>query len=156
MINASGLVNDGITATCVNNGQTVWTYNQGLAIGAAVELWRATGDAAVLNTARQLGDAAMASPVLTRDGILTESCDPAGTCDDNQKQFKGIFMRYLGELATVTGASAYRAYAQRQADAIWTRDRDPLHRIGLRWSGGTPNPRDWRTQASGLGGLLAV
>ena len=153
MVNASGLVNDGITASCVNNGQTVWTYNQGLAIGAAVELWRATGDTALLASARQLADAAIASPTLTRDGVLTESCDPTGSCDDNQKQFKGIFMRHLGELATVTGAPAYATYAQRQSDAIWQHDRDPLNRIGLRWNGGTPNPRDWRTQASALSAL---
>ena len=161
MINSAGLVNDGLTASCANNGGTVWTYNQGLAIGGAVELWRATGNAAPLARARQLADAAMASPALTRDGILTESCDGAtSSCDDNQKQFKGVFMRYLMDLADVTGASTYRAYAQRQADAIWQNDRDSLNRIGQRWSGQTsgayPNARDWRTQAGGLGALLAA
>ena len=41
--------------------------------------------------------------------MLTESCDaPGQTCDDNQKQFKGIFARYLGELATATGDVTYR------------------------------------------------
>ena len=44
LINSSGLVNDGLTSGCANNGQTVWTYNQGLMIGAAVELWHATGN----------------------------------------------------------------------------------------------------------------
>jgi len=161
LVNAAGLVNDGLTASCANNGQTVWTYNQGLAVGGAVELWRATGNAALLTSARRLADAAMASPVLTRDGVLTESCDGAtSSCDDNQKQFKGVFMRYLMDLADVTGASAYRTYAQRQADVIWQNDRDPLNRIGQRWSGQTsvayPNARDWRTQASGLGALLAA
>ena len=161
MINSAGLVNDGLTASCANNGGTVWTYNQGLAIGAAVELWRATGNTTQLAKARQLADAAMTSPALTRDGILTESCDGAtSTCDDNQKQFKGIFMRYLMDLADATGASTYRAYAQRQADVIWQNDRDALNRIGQRWSGQTsaayPNARDWRTQASGLGALLAA
>ncbi|GAB4057395.1 glycoside hydrolase family 76 protein [Catellatospora paridis] len=156
MINSAGLVNDGITGGCANNGQTVWTYNQGLAIGGAVELWRATGNASLLASARQLADAAMNSTVLTRSGILTESCDPANSCDDNQKQFKGIFMRYLMDLADASGVAAYRTYAQRQADAIWQSDRDSLNRIGLRWAGGTPNARDWRTQASGLGALLAA
>ena len=52
MINSAGLVNDGLTAACANNGQTVWTYNQGLAIGAALELWRATGDADAARHAR--------------------------------------------------------------------------------------------------------
>jgi predicted alpha-1,6-mannanase (GH76 family) len=162
MINASGLVNDGLnTATCANNGQTVFTYNQGVAIGGALELWRATGNAGALATARRLADAAMSSPVLTRGGILTESCDaPTTTCDDNGKQFKGIFMRYLMDLADVSGVAAYRAYAQTQANSVWQADRDALNRIGERWNGQTstaaPNARDWRTQASGLGALIAA
>jgi hypothetical protein len=162
MINASGLVNDGLTtATCANNGQTVFTYNQGVAIGGALELWRATGNADALATARRLADAAMGSPVLTRGGILTESCDATTTtCNDNGKQFKGIFMRYLMELADVSGVVAYRTYAQTQANSVWQADRDALNRIGERWNGQTsaaaPNARDWRTQASGLGALIAA
>ncbi len=154
MINSAGLVNDGLTGSCTNNGQTVWTYNQGLAIGGALELWRATGDATVLAKARQLGDAAMSSTLLSPGGILTESCDAAGNCDDNQKQFKGIFMRYLMDLADSTGEASYQTYAQRQADSIWQNDRDSLNRLGQRWAAG--GVRDWRTQASALGGLLAA
>ncbi|MFD3406751.1 glycoside hydrolase family 76 protein [Kribbella sp. NPDC058693] len=156
MINSAGLVNDGLTGSCTNNGQTVWTYNQGLAIGGALELWRATGDSSLLAAARQLGDAAMSSPLLSPGGILTESCDAAGNCDDNQKQFKGVFMRYLMDLADSTSDATYRTYAQRQADSIWQNDRDSLNRLGQRWAGGGANVRDWRTQASALGGLLAA
>lgn len=155
MINAANLVNDGLTRDCRNNGQTVWTYNQGLAIGGLVEAWRATGDATLLDAARRLADAALTG--LTRDGVLTESCDVGqNTCDDNQKQFKGIFSRYLADLASVTGSAAYQAFAVRQADSIWTSDRDNLNRIGQRWAGGSPNQLDWRTQASGLGALDAT
>ena len=160
LINSAGLVNDGLTNACRNNGQTVWTYNQGLAIGAGVEVWRATGDANALATARRLADAAIASPALVRNGILTESCDSETTlCDDNQKQFKGVFLRYLSDLNGVTG-NAYRGFAVTQADAIWSTDRDPLNRLGQRWSGrnpaGYPNARDWRTQASAISALLAA
>jgi hypothetical protein len=155
MINAANLVNDGLTRDCRNNGQTVWTYNQGLAIGGLVEAWRATGDSTLLDAARRLADAALTG--LTRDGVLTESCDVGqNTCDDNQKQFKGIFSRYLADLASVTGSAAYQAFAVRQADSIWTSNRDNLNRIGQRWAGGSPNQLDWRTQASGLGALDAT
>ncbi|MCU7727563.1 glycoside hydrolase family 76 protein [Actinoplanes sp. KI2] len=161
MINSSNLVNDGLTTSCANNNGTVYTYNQGLAIGAAVELYRATGASAVLAKARALADAATANGVLTKNGILTESCDAADrTCDDNGKQFKGIFMRGLLELADVTGQASYRTYAQTQADRIWTADRDSLNRLGERWTGTTsaayPNARDWRTQTSALGALIAA
>jgi hypothetical protein len=161
LINAAGLVNDGLTAGCANNGQTVYTYNQGLAVGAALEVWRATGDPAALAASRRLADAATTGGALTKNGILTESCDaPDRTCDDNGKQFKGVFMRYLGDLADATGVAAYRAYARTQADSIWSADRDPLNRLGQRWNGQTstayPNARDWRTQASALSALIAA
>jgi hypothetical protein len=160
MINSSGLVNDGLDSSCRNNGQTVWSYNQGLAIGAAVEMWRATGDGQILAKARWLADAALASPLLVRAGLLTESCDAiTSVCDDNAKQFKGVFMRYLADLNSVTG-SAYLAFARAQADSLWTADRDSLNRLGARWSGQDsrdhPNVRDWRTQASALSALLAA
>lgn len=147
LVNAAGLVNDGLTGDCRNNGQTVWTYNQGLAIGGLAEVWRATGETRFLDAARRLADAGIAG--LTRDGVLTESCDIGQhTCDDNQKQFKGIFMRYLDDLNRMTGA--YQQFARRQSDSVWATDRDALNRIGQRWAGGTPNQVDWRTQASGL------
>ncbi|WP_306207053.1 glycoside hydrolase family 76 protein [Actinoplanes sp. RD1] len=155
MINSSNLVNDGLTGSCASNNGTVWTYNQGLAIGAAVELFRATGSTTVLARARALADAAIAR--LTTGGILTESCDTgAATCDDNAKEFKGIFMRQLLDLADVTGQASYRTFARAQADSIWTTDRDTLNRLGQRWTGTTPNARDWRTQASALGALVAA
>lgn len=157
MINTAGLVNDGLTRGCANNGQTVWSYNQGLAIGAFTQLWRSTGNGRYLDTATRLADAAISSPVLTRDGILTESCDLAtNSCDDNQKQFKGIFMRHLADLADATGSASYRTYTERQADSIWAKNRDSLNRLGQRWSGTTPNPSDWRTQASALEALTAA
>ena len=97
-------MNDGLTDSCQNNGQTVWTYNQGLAIGAGVEVYRATGDHSALTEAEHLADVGTTSTALVRNGILTESCDTLTTsCDDNQKQFKGIFMRYLGDLNAISG-----------------------------------------------------
>lgn len=157
LIGPSGLVNDGLTAGCANNGQTVWSYNQGLAVGAFTELWRSTGEIHYLETAKRLADAALASSALTRDGVLTESCDTGtSTCDDNQKQFKGIFVRHLADLADATGSAVYKTYLGRQADSLWSTDRDALNRLGQRWSGTAPNTRDWRTQASALEALTAA
>ncbi|MER7282504.1 glycoside hydrolase family 76 protein [Dactylosporangium sp. NPDC000244] len=147
MINSSNLVNDGLTSACANNGQTVWTYNQGLAIGAAMELYRATGNTAYQDAARRLGTAALGSG-LVRNGILTESCDPGQSCDDNQKQFKGVFMRYLAE------AGQFQTFADTQANSLWS-TRDSLNRIGSRWAA-PPSPPDWRTQASALSALLVA
>ncbi|MDQ6647206.1 MAG: glycoside hydrolase family 76 protein, partial [Pseudomonadota bacterium] len=159
MINANGLVNDGLTNTCTNNGQNVWSYNQGLAIGAGLELWRATRDPSILATVRRLADAAIAPGGLVANGILTESCDALDqTCDDNGKQFKGIFMRYWTDLVDTTHDRHYAAFLDQQADSIWKNDRDAADRLGTRWSGATsdehPNVFDWRTQASALSALI--
>jgi hypothetical protein len=157
MINSSGLVNDGLTSACTNNGSTVWSYNQGLAIGGFTELWKSTGDGSLLTTARTLADAAIGNAALTVGGVLTESCDVgSAACDDNQKQFKGIFMRNLADLAAVTGSGTYRSYAQKQADTLWAQDRTSLNALGERWAGTSPNQTDWRTQASALGALTAA
>lgn len=160
MIDSSGLVNDGLSSTCGNNGGTVWSYNQGLAIGAGVEMWRATGDASDLSEARHLADSAVHSAALVSGGLLTESCDALNaTCDDNAKQFKGIFMRYLGELDSVVGGT-YTSFIDTQVDSLWNADRDSLDDFGERWNGqdpaADPNVSDWRTQASALEALLAA
>ncbi|MFI5916201.1 glycoside hydrolase family 76 protein [Dactylosporangium sp. NPDC051541] len=147
LINGAGLVNDGLTGDCRNNGQTVWTYNQGLAIGAAMELYRATGTASYVDTARRLGSSALSS-TLVQNGVLTESCDPSQSCDDNQKQFKGVFMRYLAE------AGQFQTFANTQATSLWS-TRDPMNRIGSRWASPT-SPPDWRTQAAALQALLVA
>jgi len=159
MINADGLVNDGLTDTCTNNGQNVWTYNQGMAIGAGLELWRATKDPHILASVQRLADAAMSSSALVTDGILTETCDATDqTCDDNGKQFKGIFMRYWTDLVDITHDRQYAAFLDRQAESIWKNDRDAAGRLGTRWTGATtddhPNVFDWRTQASALSALI--
>jgi len=157
MINSSGLVNDGLSSSCANNGSTVWSYNQGLAIGGFTELWKTTGDSSLLTTAKTLANAAISSSQLTVGGVLTESCDVgSASCDDNQKQFKGIFMRNFADLANVTGSSTYRAYIQKQADTLWAQDRSNLNALGERWAGTSPNQTDWRTQASALGALTAA
>jgi predicted alpha-1,6-mannanase (GH76 family) len=159
MINANGLVNDGLTDSCGNNGQNVWSYNQGLAIGAGLELWRATGDPQILTTVRQLADAAIGADGLVVNGVLTERCDALDqTCDDNAKQFKGIFMRYWTDLVDTTRDPRYVAFLDQQAEGIWANDRDAAGRLGTRWSGATgddhPNVFDWRTQASALSALI--
>ncbi|WP_405975098.1 glycoside hydrolase family 76 protein [Streptomyces sp. NBC_00988] len=157
MINSAGLVNDGLSSSCANNGSTVWSYNQGLAIGAFTELWKTTGDSSMLTTARTLADAAISNSQLTVGGVLTESCDVgSASCDDNQKQFKGIFMRNFADLAKATGSTTYQTYIQKQADTLWALDRSTLNTLGERWAGTSPNQTDWRTQASALGALTAA
>lgn len=159
MVNANGLVNDGLTNACTNNGQNVWSYNQGLAIGGGLELYRATRDPKVLAGVKRLADAAIGPNALVTNGTLTEICDATDqTCDDNAKQFKGIFMRYWTDLVDTTHDARYADFLSQQAEGIWNNDRDAAGRLGTRWSGATsndhPNVFDWRTQASALSALI--
>ncbi len=136
LINASHLINDGLTASCENNGQTTWTYNQGVILGGLAALYQATHNQAYLTEARQIADAAITT-LVNADGILTEPCT-GPTCptqNPDQTQFKGIFMRNLDALYRVTGDKAYREFLDRNAESILQNDRNLYGQIGFDWAG---------------------
>ena len=54
MINEKGLINDGLNGECKNNGLQTWSYNQGVILGALVELSLATGDDAYTDKAHKI------------------------------------------------------------------------------------------------------
>ncbi|KAK4146975.1 glycoside hydrolase [Dichotomopilus funicola] len=115
MINEGGLINDGLASrkdgTCFNNGLPVWTYNQGVVLGALVELYHATSSTGYLQDARAIADAVLSSSPSKRGNpslvdhasILTEGdCsgprEASGGCNVDQQIFKGVFMYNLAEL----------------------------------------------------------
>ncbi|MCX7971007.1 MAG: glycoside hydrolase family 76 protein [Negativicutes bacterium] len=119
MINDQWLVNDGLdNTTGKNNGQTTWTYNQGVILGGLANMYVITKDRRYLEVANKIATAAIAR--LSRNGILAEP----GTIDDSRKQFKGIFVRYLARLAAVQPdsgeAAQYRKFIENNAEAVWS------------------------------------
>jgi predicted alpha-1,6-mannanase (GH76 family) len=133
MIGPDGLVNDGLTAGCANNGGTTWTYNQGVVLGGLAALCELTGDQGYLRAGEHIADAALrglAGPA----GILAEPCEPSG-CDGDHTQFKGIFVRYLHDFQQLRGKPAYRAFILANADSAWHRARNPAGQFGLCWAG---------------------
>src|SRR5579859_1661056 len=120
MINSSNLVNDGLTLTCQNNGQPTWTYNQGVILGAAAELYRATGNSTYLSQAQPIANAAMTNLINTQTGALRENaCESDGSCNSDSRIFKGIFMRNLYELNAVSPNQADQNFITLNADTIW-------------------------------------
>jgi predicted alpha-1,6-mannanase (GH76 family) len=154
MINDDHLVNDGLTSACANNHRTTWTYNQGVMIGALVELSRAQHDPAFLTEAHAIADAALAAPAL-RDahGILRETCEPK--CGGDGSQFKGIFVRNLRTLCEAAPQPEYRAFVDANAKSIWQGAQEPGKRLGLMWAApyGTVNAS---TQSSALDALVTA
>ncbi|WP_329109698.1 glycoside hydrolase family 76 protein [Micromonospora sp. NBC_01699] len=134
MVNQGNLVVDGIDlATCRANTRPTWSYNQGSLIGGLTELYRATGDTAVLSVARRIGDAATASTALNPNGILREPCEP--DCGADGPSFKGAYVRGLAILNGVLADRPYTGYLRRQADSAYATDRNALDAYGLRWAG---------------------
>ena len=81
-----------------NNNQTTWTYNQGIILSGVSQLYKHTGDTSVLQSAINLIDSVISRPLLvpSDNGILVESRDPLGTCNQDQWMFKGVFFMHLG------------------------------------------------------------
>lgn len=137
MINNEGLVNDGLTEDCRNNGGITWTYNQGVILGGIVELHHASGDDEIVQLAQLIADAATGR-LIYPEGVLREPCeDPAlgRACDGDQELFKGIFVRYLAQLNGLVERPVYAEFMQRNADSLWRHGRGDGDRFGLRWTG---------------------
>jgi predicted alpha-1,6-mannanase (GH76 family) len=131
MINGSHLINDGLTSGCQNNGQTVWTYNQGVVLAGLAELSRATGNNGLLSTAQTLAGASTAH--FSQNGIVVEPCEP--NCGADGPSFKGVYVRGLRSLAIAAGTTAFDGYLQAQANSINAHDTNSSGQLGLSWAG---------------------
>ena len=152
LVNTQSLVNDGLDSSCKNNAGQTWTYNQGVLIGALVDLAKVRGDPTLLAQARAIADATT-KKLVDDVGALREPCEPS--CGGDGPQFKGIFMRHLAELAQATGEPAYRAFIAVNADWIWNAARNASDDLGLMWSQGI-DAVDASRQASALDALNAA
>jgi predicted alpha-1,6-mannanase (GH76 family) len=150
-----GLVNDGLTSACQNNGGTAWTYNQGVILGGLGALFEITGDQGYLQHGESIAAAAL-SRLVTPAGILAEPCEAGtGGCNGDQTQFKGIFVRYLYDFWLRSRQPAYRAFILANATALWQHSRNAADQLGLRWAGPFDQP-DASRQSSALDALTAA
>lgn len=152
LINGDNLINDGLDDSCKNNGMKTWTYNQGVILGALVELSKANGDTSLLTEASTIATAAIAD--LTKDGILYEGCEP--DCGADGAQFKGVFMRNLRVLQQAAPQDAFKSFLLKNADAIWANDRNTTNdQLGPTWNGPFA-AASAGTQSSAMDALVAA
>jgi len=174
MINDRGLINDSPNPQGVNdNTEAIWSYNQGVILGALCDLARLTGDGTYLARAEAIADAFIASPVHHSpgppppsssgviDGILHEfdDSDPTGAHPPARPvplgtvQFKGIFVRNLATLYLRTRKEPYRQFIL--ANAARAASVAAGGSYGANWAA-PPDAADFIRQSSALDLLNAA
>lgn len=116
----TGLVWDGINreGNAVIDKNWLFTYNQGTFTGAAVELWRITGDQKYLNDAKTNMQATL-KDLTDENDIFTESGQGDGGL------FKGILVRYFMEYDNaVNGDPELRRVLLKNAVSVWDSKTD--------------------------------
>lgn len=140
MRNSEGLFNDGlVTATCKNNNQTTWTYNQGVIASGLGYLGMALKDDSYFDQAEITLDAAIAK--LTVNGILKESCDDTNAggsqCNHDQQLFKGLFTKhlqyYLDAANDPARTAKYSEFLGAQQSAVFHYGKNAIGEVGSVW-----------------------
>ncbi|KAL8794938.1 MAG: hypothetical protein Q9195_002520 [Heterodermia aff. obscurata] len=163
-INEEGNVNDGLDlATCKNNNGTVWSYNQGVILGAlteayAIDEYLAPASRFVYKFYVELISYNAFQKLQDDDGIIHDACEP--NCGNDGPQFKGIFMRNLQAAGRSFGwdygtFAESRAAIVKNAASIWAKDRNEDDKLGLVWSGPYMEASA-ATQSSALDALVAA
>jgi len=129
-----------------------FTYNEGVMLGGALALHRATGEARYLDDARaraafMVAEETVATPL---GPVLSD-----GACGGDCQMFKGIGYRYLAELARFEPDPEIDAVLAASAEAVWTLARDPATgHFGPEWAG--PPPTGSVTLAQQSAALMAL
>jgi predicted alpha-1,6-mannanase (GH76 family) len=161
LVGEDGFVEDGINREGDGRVDTQWrfTYNQGLYIGAAVELARSAGDSSDLR--RGYLDRA----VRTARTAIAELSDGSVFRDEgeggDEGLFKGVFYRYLGELARELAAGTddedrvalteFDDFVRRGTDRLWETAFDgEWLRPANDWSASSDESIPYSTQLSAI------
>jgi predicted alpha-1,6-mannanase (GH76 family) len=139
----ANMVNAGTGQVCdhINpDGTKVWwqfTYNEGLMIGASLELYLATGNTTYLSNAHRIAGYLINNEVTsTAYGPVLYDGNNSG-CGGDCHQFKGVAYRYLSRLyALDRSKSQYYTVLRASADAVWALARETNATIfSVNWAG---------------------
>jgi predicted alpha-1,6-mannanase (GH76 family) len=99
-------------------GYEDYTYNQGTAIGAAMDLYKETKDNTYLNDAKLIAD-------YTKNKMCTNEILPAEGDFNEQGVLKAIFAQYISQLIKEGGQSQYLSWIQTNINTGWdNRDKE--------------------------------
>ena len=128
-----------------------FTYNQGTFAGAALELYKITGEQMYLNDAIAAVDYAVNSGFLTSSGILKDEGGGDGGL------FKGILVRYMTRLIVEGNLpeakkAAYVNFLVNNGQSIWTKAtvKNPSVLFNSNWATMPGNTVDFTVQLSGI------
>jgi predicted alpha-1,6-mannanase (GH76 family) len=116
--------------------RTTWTYNQGILIGAADQLYRITKDRSYYDAA--LKTLSFTRSSLTADGILKSEVAPGSSLYVSSGGYKGMFVRWATAFINRHHVAGYDAWLRQNADAV----RQHVNAAGLTgeaWSQPTGN-----------------
>lgn len=144
----NGLSWDGIKSGKLE--RAIYTYNQGLYIGASIEMYKLTKNIRYLKNALHTAKGTINSNILSPDGILKSEGQGDGGL------FKGIFVRYFTELIKQKNISHEDRtmlinYLKRNAEMLYTHGID--HKtllINYDWNKKPGQKIDLSTQLSGM------
>jgi predicted alpha-1,6-mannanase (GH76 family) len=147
----TGFVYDGINANGdgVLNTSFRFTYNQGLFIGAALELFTATGQNSYLNDAVRTALNVLNDPTLTSSGILKDEGQGDGGL------FKGVLVRYMTQLILNKSVDAgvrsnLIQFLRNNAQSLWLKATSrPGYFYGSGWTVAPTGGTDLTTEESG-------
>jgi len=153
MLNKKYLVENGLNKQCEVNIGSYYTYNQGIILSALVELYNEKQDILLLELAHKIANATITN-LIYKNGILKDSKEP--NLNGDASQFKGIFMRHLGFLYSVSPREEYKTFILKNADSIWFVARNQTNNeIGVVWNS-HPQKTDASCQSSALDAFNAA
>ena len=154
LINSQNLINDGLqNDNCANNGEPELTYNQGVILGALVELNQAQNNESFLTTAKNIAKAAI-SKFSDSNNILRDGCEP--NCGVDEVQFKGVLIRNLQKLQSAAPDPVFLDSISANAGSIWSNDRNNQSQLGITWAGPFVTPANAATHSCAMDALVAA
>ena len=133
MIRSDFLVADGLDAACHGVGQT-FTYNQGVILGGLADFAKVTDNQTVLDLAQKIASAAT-TKLVDQNGILRDDGESASSENQDQPQFKGIFVRYLAYFYQAKPTPAFRQFILHNLKSVWQSNRSAEGWYGYLWNG---------------------